>query len=111
MAHNDEATGSGGGVLRSVQLTYDEADVLYWQRILVPAQYKLPHRWHVFNTGFAVPSPPPAVPEMRTLINKLRKHMTPVERNMPAHALNSPFMFCYFIKDMLSTTFYVYLCS
>jgi hypothetical protein len=99
MAHNDEATGSGGGVLRSVQLTYDEADVLYW------------HGWHVSNTGFAVPSPPPAVPEMRTLINKLRKHMTPVERNMPAHALNSPFMFCYFIKDMLSTTFYVYLCS
>jgi hypothetical protein len=30
MAHNAEAGGSsGGGGLRSLQLTYDEADVLY----------------------------------------------------------------------------------
>jgi hypothetical protein len=42
IAHNDEADGSGG-VLRSLQLSLDEADVLYWQRIPVPLQYKLPH--------------------------------------------------------------------
>jgi hypothetical protein len=31
MAHNVEAGGSsGGGALRSLQLTYDKADVLYW---------------------------------------------------------------------------------
>jgi hypothetical protein len=40
MAHNDEA---GGSVLRSLQLGLDEADVLYWHRVPVPVQYKLPH--------------------------------------------------------------------
>jgi hypothetical protein len=40
MEHNDEA---GVSVLRLLQLTYDEADVLYWQRIPMPVQYKLPH--------------------------------------------------------------------
>jgi hypothetical protein len=35
MAHNTEAGGSGGRVLRSLQLTYDEASVFYWQRIPV----------------------------------------------------------------------------
>jgi hypothetical protein len=30
MPHNDEAGGSGIGLLCSLQLTYDEADVLYW---------------------------------------------------------------------------------
>jgi hypothetical protein len=39
MAHNAEAGGRGGG-LRSLQLSYDEANVLYWQRILVPLQFK-----------------------------------------------------------------------
>lgn len=58
MAHNDQAGGSGGGMLRSMQLTFDEADVLYWHRIPVPVQYKLPHGWHVSNDGFAVPPPP-----------------------------------------------------
>jgi hypothetical protein len=43
MAHNDEAGGSGGGMLRSLQLSLNEADVLYCQRIPVPVQYKLPH--------------------------------------------------------------------
>jgi hypothetical protein len=33
MAHNDEAGGSGGSVLRSLQLSLDEADVLDWHRI------------------------------------------------------------------------------
>jgi hypothetical protein len=32
MAHNDHAGGSGGGMLRSTQLSFDEADVLYWHR-------------------------------------------------------------------------------
>jgi hypothetical protein len=41
MAHNDETDGSS--VLRSLQLTYGEADVLYRQRIAVLVQYKLPH--------------------------------------------------------------------
>jgi hypothetical protein len=30
MAHYDEVSGSGGSMLRTLQLTYDEADVLYW---------------------------------------------------------------------------------
>jgi hypothetical protein len=42
MAHNADAGGSGGG-LRSLQLSYGEADVLYWQHITVPLQFKLPH--------------------------------------------------------------------
>jgi hypothetical protein len=90
MAHNDEVGGSGGSMLRSMQLTYNEVDVLYWQRIRVPVQYNLPHGWHVSNTVFTVPPPPPAGPEMRALINERRKRMTPVERNLPANTLNSP---------------------
>jgi hypothetical protein len=38
MAYNDEAGGSGGGMLRSLQLSLDKADVLYWHRIPVPVQ-------------------------------------------------------------------------
>jgi hypothetical protein len=44
MTHNIKASGSGGDdMLWSLQLTYDEADVLYWQRIMVLLQFKLPH--------------------------------------------------------------------
>jgi hypothetical protein len=41
MAHDDQAGGSG--VLRSTQLTFDEADMLYWHHMPVPVQDKLPH--------------------------------------------------------------------
>lgn len=91
MAHNAEAGGSGvGGTLRSLQLTYDEADVLYWQRIPVPLQFKLPHGWHLSNAGYAVPSPPPPGPETRALIAERRAHMAPAERSLPENAQNSP---------------------
>jgi hypothetical protein len=54
MTHNAEAGGSGGrGRLRSLQLSYDEADVLSWQHIPVPLQFKLPHGWHLSNAGYA----------------------------------------------------------
>ncbi|KAK1645837.1 hypothetical protein QYE76_063642 [Lolium multiflorum] len=36
MAHKERAGGCSGGILRSTQLSYDEADVLYWHRIPVP---------------------------------------------------------------------------
>ena len=75
MAHNDEAGGSGyGGGLptRSLQLTYDEADVFYWQRVPVPLSFKLPHGWHLSNAGYAVPQPPPSGPERRALIHERR---------------------------------------
>jgi hypothetical protein len=76
MAHNAETDGSS---LRSLQLSLDEADVLYWQCILVPLQYKLSHGWHLHNAGYAVPPPPR--PEMRALIAERRSHMTSAERN------------------------------
>ena len=42
MAHNDEAGGSGYGGdtnMRSLQISYDEADMMYWQRIPVPLSF------------------------------------------------------------------------
>jgi hypothetical protein len=80
MAHNVEADGSG---LRSLQPSLDEADVLYWRRILVSLQYKLPHGWHLHNAGYAVPPPPR--PEMRALIAERRAHMTPAEQSQSAN--------------------------
>jgi hypothetical protein len=78
MAHNDEAGDSSG--LRSLQLSLDEADVLYWPRILVPLQFKLPHDWHLSNAGYAVPP----------LIAERRLHILPVERSQPGNAQNNP---------------------
>jgi hypothetical protein len=62
----------------SLQLTYDKEDVLYWQRIPVPAQYKLPHGWQIFNAVFAVP---PAGPQLCALITERWKQMTSAERH------------------------------
>ena len=57
MANNNEAGGSGQGGQRPRQLTLDEADVFYWQRIPVPLEFKLPKKWHLSNSGYAVPPP------------------------------------------------------
>jgi hypothetical protein len=85
MAYNDEACSSG---LPSLQLSLHEADVLYWQLIPVPLQFKLPHCWHLSNAGYVVPPPPG--PEMRALIAERRSHMMPTERSQPSNAQNSP---------------------
>ena len=93
MAHNDEAGGSGygGGLpLHSPQLTYDEADLLYWQRIPMPLHFNLPHMWYLSNSGYAVPPPPPPGAETHALIQERRARMTPAERALPDNALNSP---------------------
>jgi hypothetical protein len=88
MAHNAEAGGSGGGgELRSLQLTYDEADILYWQRIPVSLQFRLLHGWHLSNAGCAVPPPPPAGPETHARIAEWRAHMSPADKSQPANAL------------------------
>jgi hypothetical protein len=65
------------------------ADVLYWQRIPVPVQYKLPHGRQVSNTGFVVPPPPPAEPKMCALINKRGKRMR-VPRYFPQAECMAP---------------------
>ena len=92
MANNDEAGGSGYGgglLLQSLQLTYDEADILYWQRIPMPLHFKLPHGWHLSNAGYAVPPQPPPGAETRALIDERCAHMTPAERALPENAWNS----------------------
>ncbi|KAK1631432.1 hypothetical protein QYE76_005747 [Lolium multiflorum] len=90
MAHNAEAGGnSGGGGLRSLQLTYNEADIMYWQRIPMPLQFNLPHGWHLSNARYAVPPPPPGL-ETRALIAERRAHMSPADRSQPANTQNSP---------------------
>ena len=88
MAHNEEAGGSGFE-MRSTQLTYDEADVLYWQRIPVPPRFKLPHRWHLSNSGYAVPPPPPRGAETRALIREKRARMTLAQRALPDKAITN----------------------
>jgi hypothetical protein len=80
MAHNTEVGGSGG--LRSLQLSYDEADILYWQRIPAPLQFKLSHGWHLSNAGYVMPS---AGTEMRALIAERQAHMTPAEQSQSAN--------------------------
>jgi hypothetical protein len=77
-------------VLRSLQLSYDEADVLYWKRISVEVEYKLPHGWHVSNAGFGVPPSPPEGPQMRDLIRERLNLLTLTERNLPTNALDDP---------------------
>jgi hypothetical protein len=71
-------------------MTYDKPDGQCWQRIPVLVEYKLLHGWYISNAGFAVPPPPPAGPELRTLITERRKHMMPADRSLPSNALNSP---------------------
>jgi hypothetical protein len=90
MAHNDEAGGSDDDVLRSLQLSLDEPDVLYWQRIPMPVQFKLPHGWHISNAGFAVPPSPPAGPHVQALARERRNQMMPAKRKLPANTLGSP---------------------
>jgi hypothetical protein len=85
MAHNVKAGGNG---LWSLQLSLDEADVLSWQCIPVPLEFKLPHGWHLSNVSYAVP--PPLGPEMCALIDERRPHMTLAERSHPSIAQNSP---------------------
>ena len=89
MAHNYEAGGSGTGEQRSRQLSLDEADVFFWQRIPVPLEFKLPHGWHLSHAGYAVP-PPPNGAEMRSLIEERRARMSPAERRLPKNAPTSP---------------------
>jgi hypothetical protein len=85
MTHNVKAGGNG---LRSLQLSLDEADVLSWQCIQVPLEFKLLHGWHLSNAGYAVP--PPLGPEMCALIAERRPHMMLAERSQPSNAQNSP---------------------
>ena len=75
MAHNYEAGGSGTGEQRSRQLSLDEADVFFWQRISVPLEFKLPHGWHLSHAGYAVP-PPPTGAELRSHIDERRAHVS-----------------------------------
>jgi hypothetical protein len=63
---------------------------MYWQRIPAPMQLKLPHGWHLSNTSYAVPPPPPVGPEKRTLIVERRAHMSPDDRSQPTNAHNIP---------------------
>jgi hypothetical protein len=49
-----------------LQLSLDEANILYWLRIPVLLQFKLAHRWHLSNVGYVV-TPPPLGAEMRAL--------------------------------------------
>jgi hypothetical protein len=85
MAHNAKADGRRSA-LRSLQLTYIEANVLYWQRIPVPLQFKLPHGWHLSNATYAVPPPPPRLETPRDG----QAHMPLAERSQPANTQNSP---------------------
>jgi hypothetical protein len=71
MAHNYEAHRNGADGERSRQFTLDEAEVLYRHHIPVPMEYRLPHGWHRFATGYLVPPPPPDRPELRSLIVEL----------------------------------------
>jgi hypothetical protein len=68
MSYNYEADGRGGGGERSRQFNLDEADVLYRHYIPVPMEYHLPLGWHLSAAGYAVSSPPPDGPELRSLI-------------------------------------------
>jgi hypothetical protein len=78
MTHNGEAGGSG-------------LQLMYWQSIPVPLQFKLPHGWHLSNTGYVEPSLPLVLgPKRRALIAKRRAHMSPAERSQPASAQNNP---------------------
>ena len=47
MAHNNEACGSGTDGQRSRQLSLDEADIMFWDRIPVLLEFKLPRLAHV----------------------------------------------------------------
>ena len=89
MANNNEAGGSGTGEQRSRQLSLDEADVFYWQRIPVPLEFKLPNGWHLSHAGFAVPPPPPNGSELRSLIDERRARMSPAERSLSENAPTS----------------------
>jgi hypothetical protein len=89
MAHNAEAGDNGGSALWSLQLTYDEANVMYRQRIPVSLQFKPPHGWHMSNAGYTAP-PTPAGPEAHTLIAERWVHTSPTDKSQPSNAPTSP---------------------
>jgi hypothetical protein len=74
MAHNHEAIccSTGIGEDRSQNLNLDEAEVFHRACLDVTPEYRLPHRWHFSNAGYAVP-PLPAGAKLRTLIDESKE--------------------------------------
>jgi hypothetical protein len=74
--HEAGSRGTDIGEYMPHNLNLDEAEVFHRARLLVPLEYRLPHGWHLSNTGYAVP-PLPAGAEPRTRIDECRAQMMP----------------------------------
>jgi hypothetical protein len=77
VAHNYEASGSGGGYVRPTNLNADEAKILADNNILVLPAWQLPHGWHVSAGGYAVTPIPPEGPLLDDYIERRRKALLP----------------------------------
>jgi hypothetical protein len=93
MAHNYEATGSGGGsgdgYVRPTNLNTDEAQILTDNNILVPPAWHLPHRWHMSAVGYTVTPIPPEGPLLDDHIKQQWEALPPARGRRRA-AFGSP---------------------